>query len=84
MDENHKISFPSSPDALGLHDRQVVDVLKRCLVRNRADRASIKELQQHPYTKKPELTQFKLLEELRLTPNTQNKVRKALEEKNNN
>jgi len=49
LNPHHKISFPSTSG--GNHDPQVVEVLKRCLVRDPVHRASIEELLNHPYLK---------------------------------
>jgi len=49
LNPQHKISFPSTSG--GNHDPQVVEVLKRCLVRDPVHRASIEELLNHPYLK---------------------------------
>ncbi|KAM9798553.1 dual specificity protein kinase Ttk [Neosynchiropus ocellatus] len=43
LDHSHKIDFPD------MHDKDLLDVLKRCLVRNPRERVSIAELLEHPY-----------------------------------
>ena len=43
-DPNHKIRFPEEG-----HDPLLIDTIKRCLVRDPAERASVEELLQHPY-----------------------------------
>ena len=74
MNDNHPISFPEG-EALGGHDPQVVDVLKRCLVRDPKDRATIKELKEHPYLKPINVMAC-------LTPNTKMLVKAQLRKKN--
>ena len=79
LDPNHKIAFGPPP---GSHDPQVVEVLKRCLVRDPLKRASIEELLNHPYLraskdKTPSRNQnlaqvMSMLSSL--TPNTRNTV----------
>uniref|UniRef100_A0A1A8MPR5 Dual specificity protein kinase TTK n=3 Tax=Nothobranchius pienaari TaxID=704102 RepID=A0A1A8MPR5_9TELE len=43
IDPSHKIEFPNIPE------KDLLDVLKRCLVRNPRERISIAELLEHPY-----------------------------------
>uniref|UniRef100_A0A3Q0QXE4 Dual specificity protein kinase TTK n=1 Tax=Amphilophus citrinellus TaxID=61819 RepID=A0A3Q0QXE4_AMPCI len=43
IDPSHKIEFPD------ISEKDLLDVLKRCLVRNPRDRISIPELLEHPY-----------------------------------
>ena len=73
-----EISFPNDSNALGVHDPRVIDVLKRCLIRDVSSRASIDELLKHPYltgrdgNKNLDIPQLLSAIE-NLTPNTQEK-----------
>ncbi len=50
LNQSVGIEFPSK--GLENHDPLVLDVLKKCLVRDPTKRASIEELLQHPYLRK--------------------------------
>jgi serine/threonine-protein kinase TTK/MPS1 len=50
LDPNFRIEFPTK--GVENFDPLVVDVLKKCLVRDPSQRASIEELLSHPYLQK--------------------------------